>query len=61
MGNNGAPAVPKIQDIYFTEDGKIRVDIQDIDKIYKILTLSSWIMPSTLKVGLRSIWSEPRV
>ncbi|WP_158652588.1 replication initiation protein [Helicobacter ailurogastricus] len=35
--NNGVPAVLKIKDIYFIENGHIRVDVQDIDKPHKIL------------------------
>ncbi|WP_221281354.1 replication initiation protein [Helicobacter gastrocanis] len=37
MSNNGVPAVLKIKDIYFIENGYIRVDVQDIDKPHKIL------------------------
>ncbi|WP_285653502.1 hypothetical protein, partial [Helicobacter ailurogastricus] len=35
--NNGVPAVLKIKDITYTENNKLRVDIQDIDKPHKIL------------------------
>ncbi|CRF52623.1 hypothetical protein HAL07_10880 [Helicobacter ailurogastricus] len=37
MSNNGVPAVLKIKDIYFIENGKLSVDVQDIDKPHKIL------------------------
>ncbi|BEG58306.1 hypothetical protein NHP21005_19940 (plasmid) [Helicobacter sp. NHP21005] len=37
MSNNGVPAVLKIKDITYTENNKLRVDIQDIDKPHKIL------------------------
>ncbi|GLH57486.1 replication initiation protein [Helicobacter ailurogastricus] len=35
--NNGVPAVLKIKDITYTENRKLRVDIQDINKPHKIL------------------------
>ncbi|WP_162982754.1 replication initiation protein, partial [Helicobacter vulpis] len=37
MSNNGVPAALKIKSITYTENNKLRVDIQDIDKPHKIL------------------------